>query len=165
MFTKTYRLMIVAALLLAVVPLAGCSKNVPLKGTVVFSDDGSPLTEGVICFTDGKNMARGDINPDGSFEMGFVGMKDGLPPGQYKVYFWGVGMSGAMSSSPPPDGPMEMDAMGNLRPVQTMGTRTYLIDPKYNDADTSGLEYEITGKTRTLEIKIDRYSPAGTQSR
>ena len=159
MYTKTYCLIIVAVLLLAVVPFAGCSKNVPLKGTVVFSDDGSPITDGVICFTDGKNTARGNIEADGSFEMGFVGMRDGLPPGQYKVYFWGVGMSGGISGSTPADGPMEMDAMGNLRPVQGMTMRTHVIDPKYNDADTSGLAYEITSKTRTLEIRVDRFDP------
>jgi len=160
MYTKTYRLMIVAILSLMVILLVGCSRNVPLKGTVVFSDDGSPVTDGVICFTDGRHTARGNINSDGSFEMGFVGMRDGLPPGHYKVYFWGVGMSGGMNSGPTPDDvPMEMDAMGNLRPVQVMAVRTHVIDPKYNDPDTSGLEFEITSRTRTLEIQVDRFVP------
>ena len=149
--------MVVIALSLIVVSLAGCSKLVPLSGTVVLSDDGAPVPNGVICFTDGKNMARGNINADGSFEMGFVGMKDGLPPGQYKVYFFGV----EPSSSGPNDSEvkMVMDAMGNMVPVTAMGKRTHLIDPKYNSPDTSGLQFEITAKTKTMSIKVDRYDP------
>ena len=147
--------MMFAVLALAIIPLVGCSKMVPLKGTVVFSDDGSPVPNGTICFTDGKQVARGTIKPDGSFEMGFVGMNDGMPPGQYTVYFFGV--------TPPNSGSGDtveaVNAMGDKVPVGVMGKRTPLIDPKYDSPTSSGLQAEVTAKTKTLEFKVDRFNP------
>jgi len=153
---KTYRLLILIVLSLALIPLAGCSQNVPLTGTVVFSDDGTPLTSGAVIFTDGKNSSRGTINPDGSFEMGFIGMKDGIPPGTYKVYFFGV--------EAPADGQIETrmvtDHAGNTMEVAAMGRRAHLIDPKYYSPDTSELEAEVTGQTRVMNFTVDRYQPS-----
>jgi hypothetical protein len=153
---KTYRLIIFAALLLTVMPLAGCSKMVPLKGTVVFSDDGTPVSNGTICFTDGKNVSRGTINADGSFEMGFVGMKDGIPPGQYTVYFFGVESPSSESGG---GETMTMNVMGNMSPVNVMGKRTPWIDPRYDSPTSSDLRAEVTDKTKTMEFKVDRFDP------
>lgn len=134
--------MIFATLLLTVTPLAGCSNLVPLSGTVVFSDDGTPIPYGAVCFTDGKNVSRGTIEEDGTFVMGYVGMNDGIPPGNYTVYFFGV--------EPAVTADDTMDTVSRRKP---------LIDPKYGSAATSGLQVEVTGKTKKIEFKLDRYKP------
>lgn len=127
-----------ASCLFFIVLCVGCGKNVPLRGTVVFEDDDSPVTNGTICFTDGKNLSRGTIQPDGTFDMGSVGMKDGLPPGEYTVYFFDV-------SGPAPEASR-----------QTMMSRPSLIDPKYNSPKTSDLKAVVDGATKTMEFRVDR---------
>ena len=127
--------------------IAGCGKNVSLRGKVVFSDDGSPITSGTICFTDGKNLARGTIQPDGTFTMGSVGMSDGLLPGEYTVYFFDVAEAPADSSP------------------NVMTSRRSLIDPKYNSQNTSDLRVTVDASTRTMEFKVDRNPQAAMQTR
>ena len=151
--------MILVVISLTLILISGCGKMVPLKGTVVFSDDGSPITQGAICFTDGKNMARGTINEDGSFEVGFVGMKDGMPPGTYTIYFFGVGSADSGETR------TIIDAMGNRVEVSVMGQRVPLIDPKYERPETSGLQAEITKNIKTMDIKVDRFVSGSLQRR
>jgi len=144
--------LIIFVVLLAMMPLIGCSGNVSLRGTVVL-DDGTPVTTGAICFTDGTNMARGTINPDGTFEMGSVGMRDGLPPGTYTVYFFGIQVPGPANTI------TTVDAMGNVVEIEVMGSRPPLIDPRYERPETSGLQVEVTRQTRTMDFTLDRYRP------
>ena len=148
------RLIAFVGLSLFIILLAGCSKNVTLKGTVVFSDDNTPVTGGVIIFTDGKHASRGTINADGTFEMGFVGTTDGIPPGTYSVYFWGVvsESSGETMTAINPH-------TGEKMEIPSMGTHTPLIDPKYDKPETSGLQVEVTRQTKAREFKVDRYKP------
>ena len=65
--------------------LTGCSDKKELSGRVVFSD-GQPLTMGTIYFTNDNFTARAQIRNDGSYDVGSLSEKDGLPAGSYKVH-------------------------------------------------------------------------------
>lgn len=67
--------------------MLGCgdANRVKVQGTVTFSDDGSPLKRGVVCFDNDKAMARGTVQPDGSYVIGIGNDGRGLEPGSSKV--------------------------------------------------------------------------------
>ena len=122
-----------AALTLCVV---GCGKNVGMSGKVTFSDDGSPLTKGTICFQSSTGLSRGQMKEDGSFVIGSLEEKDGLPKGDYVVYF-----SGAVEE----DG---VDASG-------MPKAKNLLDSKYTTPDATPLKISVTGKQK-IELQVER---------
>gem|GEM_PF-572610 len=123
--------------------LTGCgSGHVPLSGKVTFSDDGSLLTVGTVGFLKDGHLARGTIQPNGTYSVSF-GEMGGLPPGTYQVIVFAE-----KSTEVPPDS-------GNY-------TYEYLIDKKYETPDTSGLTVEVNASTRTFDIQVDRFvSPGG----
>lgn len=123
-------------LVVFVVAVCGCGSNVTLKGTVVFSDDKSPVPTGTVCFSTSTFFARGSIK-NGAFEMGSLGAADGLPPGKYQVYFTDVVAESGKDTSGEP-------------------SYTSLIDAKYNSAATSGLEQEVTASTKSITLEVDR---------
>jgi hypothetical protein len=130
----------------------GCgSGQVQMKGTVTFSDDGSPLEVGTIAFTDGKMQARGDLGPGGEFTLGTAKVNDGLPPGKYNVY-----ISGAISRE-------VASEKGSGDSAVVVYSETLLIDPKYESAKTSGLSYQIDASTKSLDIKVDRATGKAAQ--
>ena len=68
---------------------SGCGPRMyPVKGTVTL-EDGSPLTRGLVIFerVDGGPpvTARGDIQPDGRYELSTENPGDGVPAGRYRV--------------------------------------------------------------------------------
>ena len=69
--------------------VAGCgAAKYPVRGTVAL-DDGTPVTKGLVVFerADGGPplTARGEITPDGRYELSTDKPGDGVPPGRYKV--------------------------------------------------------------------------------
>jgi hypothetical protein len=75
---------------------------------------------------------------DGKFVMGFDSVKDGIPKGEtYKVTIINAEIEEAAPSG------------------RTVVTR--FIDPKYGNANTSGWTFTADGKTKTLDLKVDRY--------
>ncbi|MCL2004743.1 MAG: carboxypeptidase-like regulatory domain-containing protein [Planctomycetaceae bacterium] len=130
-------------LLFALLIAAGCSGKVPLTGTVTFSDDGSPLPQGVIYFQSDTLVAQGGIQPDGTFRVGTDKTTDGLPPGTYRVYIGGA----ELSEFVPHTVGIHQTLRQNITP---------LIDTKYNDPATSGLSVEVDNRTRTFDIQVDR---------
>ena len=129
-----------ALLLLIAFVANGCGgNNQKLSGTVTFSDDGSPLKAGVVILDcDGKN-GRGDIGPDGKFQVGFDAEKNGIPKGgTYKV---------TIVNALEEDG-VGRDGMPIMKP---------LIDKKYSDPSKSGFTFTADGKTKTLDLKVDRF--------
>lgn len=119
-------------LIFAVVFVMGCSKNQPLSGRVTYVDDGSPVINGVITFTDGKNEARGNIDPDGHFIVGFEEEKNGIPLGRYNVYITGAGVS------------------EEQRFISSIGAQ-------YESPETSGLSFDVSSKgPRTFDITVER---------
>ena len=123
----------VAWILFLSLAILGCGgKNVPLKGKVVFSDDGSPLNVGSVILSTPTSQSRGDLDKDGLFTVGTIGSKDGLPPGTYNVSIVGA-------NEDLPD--------GNFKA---------LLDDKWCSPQTSGMTVEIDKSTKFLEIKVDR---------
>lgn len=119
--------------------LAGCgSGNVPISGTVTFSDDDSPVSAGTVVFDNGTIQARGTIQPNGHYVMGFDKNTNGVPPGEY-----GVAITAAIELLPNPE---------NVYPPPSV----QLIDLKYADKNTSELTVKIDGTQRIHDIKVDR---------
>ena len=116
----------------------GCSNgNVSFGGKVTFSDDDSPLTLGTVCFESPTFLGRGELNQDGKYDLGSLSTSDGIPKGTYKVYVTGAAKGGMSDKGSP-----------ILIPI---------IDPKYVAASTSGLSVTIDGKSKSFDIKVDRY--------
>lgn len=124
----------------------GCSKNVDLGGTVTFSDDGSPVPVGTVCFENKGGYARGQLDQNGRYTLGFEKEGNGLPPGVYGVYVTGarqpVGMKEEPSSVPGSKG----------------GAMMYeeLVAPKFQARSTSGITCTVDAATRTFDFKVDR---------
>ncbi|MGL4594114.1 MAG: hypothetical protein ACRCUY_05235 [Thermoguttaceae bacterium] len=123
--------------IVVILSMNGCSNKVPLKGKVTFSDDGTPLSYGIVCFvgSDGS-LSRGHLNQDGTYVISSTGRNDGLPKGKYKVYL----VSAEIVSS---------DKNGN-------STYTPLIAPKYETVDTTDIECEVTSSLRNFDFKVER---------
>src|SRR5262245_13341051 len=80
-----------AVLALASAPGCGGNRTYPVQGRVVFKDgaDIRPLVGGLVVFEPldpgGKDSARGEILPDGTFRLGTYKEADGAPPGRYRA--------------------------------------------------------------------------------
>ncbi|MDR1479921.1 MAG: hypothetical protein LBJ00_13385 [Planctomycetaceae bacterium] len=116
----------------------GCSSKVKVSGKITFSDDGSPLTKGTVCFQTGTFVARGNLQSDGVYRMSSVNKNDGLPSGTYRISVINA-----------------VDGLGEDDAVQTP-----LIDPKYNNIDTSGITFEVTSSSKRFDFTVDRPKPA-----
>ena len=141
------KLFAVSCLLLAVLTI-GCGKC-KVRGTVKFAD-GTPLTGGVVNFTDDEKLFKGEINNDGTFEMKTVKPGDGIDPGTYKVYLTEtlnlvISDKKAKTSSLDGDGSTEMDVIGKSE---------LTVDPKYSDASTSGLTVTVS-KSMKYDITLE----------
>jgi hypothetical protein len=116
--------------------LAGCGGKSPVRGTVTL-DDGTPVAKGMVVFerTDAGQpvTARGEIKPDGRFELSTDKPGDGVPPGTYKVLISSLDLS---------DVP---DEKKNLP-----------YDIKYLKFETSGLTFEVKSGANEFPIKLDR---------
>ena len=110
--------------------LTGCG-NPQVKGTVKF-DDGTPLTTGGVAFVSGSYTATGAIKSDGSYVLSESKSGDGVKPGNYKV-----------SVSAQTGGGSDGEPLVNL------------VDPKFEDPNTSGLTCEVKGAT-TYNITVTK---------
>jgi len=120
--------------------LSGCGgKNIPLSGKVTFSDDGSPLTKGIVYFETPVFRAQGEIKPNGTYNVISTSVSKGLPPGEYKVY-----IGGAVD--------VEMKMINSI----PMPVNTSLIAPKLANPVTSELSVVVDRKTRKYDIIVDR---------
>ena len=131
--------------LVAVVVVSwGCSSKeptYPVKGKVVYQDDGSPAASGVsIVFESTKEpypRATGEIQPDGSF---------------------------VLSTDRPDNGAIQGPHRISITTIATDGTGTDLsvqmskkIDPKYFEFRTSGLTADIKpNDTNDIVVKVER---------
>lgn len=117
----------------------GCNgKNVPLSGIVTFSDDGSPLTVGSVVFETDTHQARGQLQSDGRYTMGFVGESDGLPPDTYRVYVHGADI-------PDPTVPNRGDGVPYIP----------LIDAKFAGGRSSGITVDVDKTAKTFDFSVD----------
>lgn len=129
-----YSIVVVVALV-----AVGCgdANRVNVRGKVTFSDDGSPLTRGIVCLDNDKVMARGTLQPDGSYAIGVEKDGRGIPPGSYKVsiLFAQEELPGGAPYSP---------------------RYNKLIDEKYASRHTSGIELVVDPSTTRFDITVDR---------
>src|SRR5262245_2010077 len=76
------------AILVLAIFVAGCGSQIffPVSGKVTHKD-GTPVTAGLVIFepVNQKISARGEIRPDGSFQLGTNTNNDGAMEGEYKV--------------------------------------------------------------------------------
>ena len=125
-----------AAVVALALGLSGCGGGLyPVKGTVTL-DDGTPLTKGLVVVerVDGGAVgARGEVRPDGTYELSTGKPGDGVAPGRYKVLVNPLDLS---------DVP---DEQKNLP-----------FDVRYTKFETSGLEFEVKAGPNEFPIKLDR---------
>lgn len=127
----------VMAVLMLVASGCGDAGLVKVRGKVTFSDDGSPLTRGVVCFDNDKTMARGTIRSDGTYAIGQGDDGRGIAPGSYKVSIFFA---------------HEMIPGGTLHEPLFRE----LIDKKYSSKDASGLEIVADPSKTQFDIEVDR---------
>jgi hypothetical protein len=115
----------------------GDANRVNVTGKVTFSDDGSPLKRGVVCFDNDTIMARGTLKADGSYAIGVEKDGRGIPPGSYKVsiFFAQEEIPGGAPYAP---------------------RYNKLIDDKYASRHTSGIELVVEPSTTRFDITVDR---------
>lgn len=134
------------SLLVFVACCVGCSSNVPVSGTVTFSDDGSPVPAGTVCFVNDAVYARGTLDENGRYTLGFKKPGDGIPPGAY-----GVCVTGAKK-------PLGMRDEFSSVPGSKGGTMMYeeLVAPKFHSRTTSGITCTVDASTKTFDFKVER---------
>jgi hypothetical protein len=128
--------------MLLILPVAaavlGCRDKYPVQGKVQFSD-GSPLTAGMVIFTDEQGISGGygAVEPDGSFEITYDNPRDGLPKGTYRV------------SVRPPSPWSLTDVQKKAAPPRGG------IALKYLQPETSEIVVKIDRKRTDLVIQLD----------
>lgn len=136
------RRVVAAALIVLAAGLTGCGPSkYPVRGAVAL-DDGTPVTRGLVVFerVDGGPpiAARGNIGPDGRYELSTDRPGDGVPPGRYKV------LVNPMDNSDLPD---------ELKDIP--------FDTRYLSFHTSGLECEVKGGETDYPIKLAKRAKKG----
>ncbi len=122
--------MLFASLVLTVI--CGCSNGqVPLSGSVTF-EDGSPLTQGIVCFRQENYQAKGDIDSKGHYVLGAIHAKDGIKPGDYAVIILGANST------------------------DDFGKKDILIDPKFEDPTKSGIVCKVEKGMRKFDITVQK---------
>ncbi|MDR3232919.1 MAG: hypothetical protein LBT46_04530 [Planctomycetaceae bacterium] len=64
---------------------AGCGSGVRVGGKITL-EDGTPLDKGAVVFDNGKLNFRGQVMPDGSYQLGVTRDAQKIPAGNYKVW-------------------------------------------------------------------------------
>lgn len=119
--------------------LIGCGgvSTYPVTGFVTIAGDG-PLNMGEIIFTSDEVTAKGAIQKDGSFNLITTTDREqlGAPAGKYRVFILGTATY---------EDPSRLDSPSKN-----------LIDAKYNDYRTSGLEYTVEEEPNSFEIEVTK---------
>jgi len=137
----------------ALVAVAGCSGRAQVSGKVTFSD-GTPLTCGVVNFTNDSTICKGDINrEDGTFKMRTFKPGDGVPPGTYKVYL-------TQTSDFHDSG---KTAQTGDASYTVMGVATSTVPNKYGNPDESGLTVTVKGSMK-YDITIEGVAPQSEEN-
>ena len=124
-----------AALVVLVLLSAGCNgSKMKVSGQVTFSDDGSPLTVGMVVMESGTTRVSGKLDGKGNFKLGELNDGDGVPFGEYKVCI--AGCRETLPSGFPGE---------------------YLIDSKFERPEHSGLTFVVKNDgPKTFDFKVDR---------
>lgn len=129
---------------------AGCSKNARVSGKVTFPD-GSPLTVGKVTFETANYVASGTLKEDGTYTIGSLSDRDGLPPGQYQVYIAGAMKQGGSTN-------MNVPTASGSGPRATTSVAMPVFMPvvaqKYTKASTSGITCDVK-KSMTFDFTVE----------
>jgi hypothetical protein len=87
-------------------------------------------------FIGGSNSSGGEIKADGSFTMYTNKPGDGVPPGEYTVYF-------------------------PRRRIDTEREAPQAIETKFEKPETSGLQAKVEPKNNRFEFKLNRAGKKG----
>lgn len=122
---------------------AGLPNMVPIRGTVRV--DGKPLNEGTVLYLPigSGRQARGDIQPDGSFQLTTLREGDGAQYGEYQVV--------VIAYKPHPGEPTreQIEAMGGKI------EREFAIPEKYTQGETSGITDTVDANhSQVKEIEL-----------
>ena len=112
-----------------------------MGGTVTYSDDGSPVTVGTVCFTTDSFYARGKLDDKGYYQLGTESAGNGIPKGTYKVY---IGNSQKVTGSKSVSG-------GSTMPILEE-----TIAPKFRTAGTTDITCTVDGSIRKFDFTVDR---------
>lgn len=138
---------VLMVLCFAVTPacLAGCSDQPPtyvVQGMVVYPD-GKPVKRGTVEFEliIGKDpiTASGEIGKDGTFQLGTYEENDGAVAGRHRAAVIADFEIGTAEERP------------ELLPPK-------ILDPKFSEFKTSGLEFEVEPKRNSILVEVD-YAP------
>ncbi len=143
-YTQGPQLMLVHFILIVFVFLVGCNQGqLPTYragGKVTFTD-GNPLEGGMVTLraieAPKPISARGDIQPDGTFQLSTFSEADGALEGEHQV---------AIQPPPPPVG-IDRDKIRTLPPPP--------FDEKYMEFETSGLTVTVTRKAADNDFPIE----------
>jgi hypothetical protein len=120
-----------AALLL--LAATGCGGYYPVHGKVTY-EDGTPVAKGIVVFESKDSarpvVARGDIEPDGTYRLGTQKPGDGAPAGKYRVL-----VTPRVENPDAPEVP---------------------FDRRFSSFDTSQLEFEVKAGDNDFPIKVSR---------
>ncbi|MDR1486253.1 MAG: hypothetical protein LBT09_15730 [Planctomycetaceae bacterium] len=143
-------------LIVQILVCIGCSDNVSLKGRVTFSDDGSPVSSGTVCFVTDTFQARGNLDSGGYYSVGTTGTSNGLPLGTYKVFIADAKKQTGTKKVIREE--IDKDS-GETKSIEVDDpVLEELVDPKFNNAETSGLTVEVKSSTK-FNFTVDRFKP------
>ncbi|MDR1382735.1 MAG: hypothetical protein LBJ67_02635 [Planctomycetaceae bacterium] len=119
----------------------GCDHGTKISGTVKFSD-GTPVTKGQVVFDNGTNSYFGAISSNGSYITGGNKTVEGIPNGNYKIWFAGTETTDNKTGA---DGTI------------TSYTVTQTVAKKYTSPNTTDLKFEVksSGAT-TFDITVEK---------
>ncbi|MDR1962501.1 MAG: carboxypeptidase-like regulatory domain-containing protein [Planctomycetaceae bacterium] len=146
---KPFYTILISFHLILLLTLTGCSDKIKLSGKVTYPD-GEPLKTGTIMFSKPDFLARAHIKADGSYDVGSLSAKDGLPPGKYKVFITGAIESVSVTEKPSVP---QKNTMGEQE--QEKESFKALIAAQYAAEETTPLEIEIPGKN-VYNITVER---------
>ena len=143
---------------------SACNSNVQFGGRVTHSDDGSPVTQGVVCFETPTFLARGPIDKNGNYNLGSLTANDGIPKGEYTVYITGTEKIESIADSQiytETGGVIQTSKIDTGDGSVIMGDRkiTPTIDPKYSSVKTSGMKVTIDGTNKRFDFEVERFIP------
>ena len=114
----------------------GCSSSGLYSVTGKVTDQtGQPiegLTGSEVSFEGGSSSSVGEIKADGSFTLYTNKPGDGVPPGEYKVYF-------------------------PRRRIDSEREAPQSIEGKFEKPETSGIEVKVEPKSNTFDFKLNRF--------
>lgn len=160
--TRSFRPIVFVFLIAFFCVMEGCYKSNRLKGLVpghgVVIHEEKPLSEAQITFhpktgTESLRGAYAETDANGRFKLSTLHPQDGIEPGAYVVTVEKTEKRAKMD----PETALKITA-GEIRGPDSLTEKPpkSLIDPRFADRETSGIEIEIDRKgNKSIEIRLE----------